>query len=525
MRTLSSMPYLKSLSLDAEMRVTRSLERTRLGFSKDLVTPLVPDRNNPTSGRKLRIAEFAEFLYPTGYSWLDELELDRQEKIGPYSIMLPYSMRVEQVGSYFQQKDIIVDVEAFDYASDQVSRLVPQTLHAVSAEAAFRDMPRGTNLGFPFFSSDYSEYGQATLELAREALRGFRLEIPPCLLYWRGQPRGLEEIPKQRTVWGYPHWITILELMLQIPMLHALRRRIEFAAWVGARAVDEGVTTLLDTSGYDVLSIDFSGFDASVSRVLIERVFDIIRGWFSSREVYLINFVEKAFLEIGLWTPNGVQVDRNGGVPSGSGLTNLIDSLVQLLAINYFAYLTRNRVEIALVQGDDGVYSFEEQWSLDQTHEILNSLGLNASSDKGGVSTNTVYYLQNVHSKEFRKDGVCVGIRPLMKVLNGMLSYERFHTKWDSADDTIRWRQQLQAASRHPSFTKAVRWLYDNDRLSIFTLKELVRKAGGKGKVESALEMQGFPFGKPSLAEMQVGPVERELNSIREEQRNPTARR
>lgn len=526
MRTLSSIRYLDSLSQDAEMRVRKSLDRTSVGFDKDLVTPL-GDRADPRAGRIQRIHEISELVFPTGYEWLDDVERDRMEGIGPYSIMLPYNDRKPQVYQYFEQKTSIhYSPEALDIATEYVSSLIRSQLHSVSPDVAFADMPRGTNLGHPFYSSDFSEYGMATLEMARALIRGGFNDpvIPPCLLYWRGQPRGLDEITKQRTVWGFSHIVTILELMLQIPMLHALRKRHEFAAWVSTAAVDEVATNILDTAENDILSVDFSGFDASVNEILIHRVFDIIRNWFSTREIRLIDYVENVFLTTGLLTPEGILVDRHGGVPSGSGLTNLIDSLVQLLAFHYFASLRRNEVMISTVQGDDGVYSFTRRWELEDVQYVLGNLGLKVSSDKGGVSRDRVYYLQNVHSKDYRIDGVSVGVRPAFKVLNGMLSYERFHKHWEAADDTLRWRQQLFAAFRHPAFVKLVGWLYDNDRLSNLTIKQLVKLGGGRERVESALELKAFPYGKPTLSDMASSPVEIELQHLRDRSRAPAGR-
>jgi hypothetical protein len=528
MKILSKEPYLSGLPLETELRVRRSLESQEHGFDVDLVTPLVPDKKHPTEGRIAQIDRVGQFLLPTGYEWLDMAEEEQKLKIGPYSITAPYALRKSQVYSFFEYHKVSYSGEALDYASNQVSSLLSGVkLHSVSVETAFSDMPKGTNLGAPFFSSDYEEYGRAVLEMARAVIRRkfSDKEIEPCLLYRRGQPRGLTEDPKDRTVWGYSHIYTILELMLQIPMLHALRKRPEFAVWINQNAVDEAVTVILDEASSDVLSVDFSGFDASVPFLLINRVFDIIRGWFSSREVSLIDFVERVFTTTGLLTPEGILTDRNGGVPSGSGLTNLIDSLVQLLAFHYFAFLTHNDVEMSIVQGDDGVHSFRKRWSLEDVQEIFENLGLKVSSDKGGVSSAMVFFTQNVHHKEYRKDGICVGIRPMYKALNGMLSYERFHKKWNSYDDSIRWRQQLQACSRHPAFRKAVRWLYDSDRFSKLTLSQLVKEAKGKEMVESALDIKPFPYGKPSLEELEHSAVEYELMRIRYEEQHPQMRR
>jgi hypothetical protein len=516
MRALSIHPYLQTLAPDAQVRVTRSLERTSNGFDQDLVTPLVPDRDHPDEGRQLRVSEVASWLFPTRYDWLDELETAQMAKIGPYSIMLPYEERKPQIYSYFAQRQVSIDSAAFEYASVQLSNLVRSTLHSSSIERAFDDMPRGTNLGLPFATAD-REYAKAVLELARHISRnGFQAEPDPCILYWRGQPRGLGLAPKQRTIWGYPHYLTIFELMLQIPMLNYLRKEIAFCAWVDQATTNAAVTEILQHSRHNILSVDFSGFDASIPGVVLRRVFEVLRGWFSTREKLLIDYVEDVFMGIGLLTPEGILIGRDGGVPSGSGITNLVDSLVQLFAFHYIAYRIHNRIELHLVQGDDGVVMWQYPWVLDDVVNAAAELGLSVSSDKGGVSRDRVYYLQNVHSRDYLIDGSAVGIRPIMKVLNGMLSYERFHKRWNSYDDSLRWIQQCENAKFHPEFRELCSFLFEHDRyVQNMDINQIIKKSGGVERAESALDQRSFPFGKVPVIELPRSSTGRELQRIK----------
>jgi len=85
------------------------------------------------------------------------------------------------------------------------------------------------------------------------------------------------------------------------------------------------------------------------------------------------------------------------------------------------------------------------------------------SAEKSLVSSTEVHFLQNVHHKGFKKDGVCVGVRPLMRVLNGMMSYEDINKQWDKRFDSFRWLQQLENASDHPAFNQACEWLLERD--------------------------------------------------------------
>jgi len=503
MKLVDPSGYESTLSYDALSRLDQSLARTERGSLHDLVSPLVKDKFKPTMGRELRITETLINILPTGYAWLDEAEMMQMEKIGPYSVMLPYREREESVLKYFEKHPTAIDEGALAYAFTSLTNEVQETLSPVSVDIAFDSMPKGTNLGLPWLSK-LKKYLPEVLDKVLDVVgSGYQIEdLDPAILYWRGQPRGLIELPKQRVVWGFPHYITVLELMLQIPVLNCLEFKPGFSAWRGPDAVDGEITKLIDRARVEILSVDFSSYDASVPRVLIEKVFDVLRIWFDDSAIPLIDYVEHAFLNIGLFTPIGVLTDRDGSIPSGSGVTNLVGGLVQKLAFYYVAYQMNNRVLAHLVQGDDGVVLFDKPWDLSDVEEIMQELNLKVSADKGGVSRDRVYYLQNIHSSDYRIQGTCVRVRPFFKVLNGALSYERFHAAkdWGPADDSIRWYQQWEAAKFHPKFPECVRLLYDWDSYTRkFTPDQLVKKAGGLEELKSVLGIKAFPYGKEDL--------------------------
>jgi len=497
MRVLPKEPYLSTLAPDIQDAVARNLAGTDFGRLKDWTSPLVPDKEDPTGGRVQIITEFSQWLFPTGYDWLDEREHDAIEHIGPMSIQLPYRERTDVIYDYFNQPDIHPDRGAWEYATEKLSRLVRFKLRPVQLETSYADMPTGTNLGLPYASAD-SEYRPLVLEMARFIRRtGYASQPDPAILYWRGQSKGLDLAPKQRTVWGYPHYLTLFELQLQIALLHVLRSKFEFAAWNPPMYVNQAVTTVMENCTYDILSVDFSRFDASVPEVVIRQIFNVMRGWFVESARPLIDYVEHAFLNIGLLTPEGILTDRRGGVPSGSGVTNLVDSLVQLFAFHYIAFRMRNEVEMHLVQGDDGVVCFRNRWRLEDVSDIALELNLKVSSDKGGVSSELVSFLQNVHYKGYSKNGVYPGVRSLGRVIGSAMSYERFRDRWSGADDSLRWIQQFEAARWHPKFARAIEFLYEHDRyLQKYTLAEIVDKAGGPDEATSVLDLEGFPYGK-----------------------------
>jgi hypothetical protein len=458
-------------------------------------------------------------IRPQTPDWLYQAELEQAEKIGPYSIMLPYSERKESVLKYFGPKDFTPEIVYLEQAFRQMAKLVrPNSLQLLDVDSAYNHMPKGTNLGLPYLSSRSVPDRKQVLAKARywieREYNDIQLGVYPAVLFWRGQPRGLTEVPKQRVVWGFPHDITILESRIQVPVLDALTQNPAFAAWVGQTAVDEEVTNILGTNKFPILSVDFSGFDASVPAKLIHLAFDLLRLWFNETAARDIDFIEQVFLNIPLITPEGVLYRVDGSVPSGSGVTNLIDSLVQGLAGWYAAYSNGITIDRMLVQGDDGVYSFNGSWEPEKIFKAFKDLGLQAGSDKGGISMDDVRFLQNLHHRNYRVNGLNVGVRPLLRILNGMMSYERMTPGWNQFLDSIRWYQQLESGKFHPGFSKAVELLYKHDKVSRrYGVREIIARSGGMDQAKSILREQSFPFGKYGLSGLM------EFSTIKELQR------
>lgn len=514
----SAAPYTSQLTDDAFNRVENSLSRAQRGFSRDLVTPFIKDRLHTDDGRIERRSEMASSILSTGFHWLDEAELAQAAKIGSYSIMDPFYMRQTQVGSYFVRRELRPDHDAFEFAKEALASETDEgKLRAIDLDHAFNEMPKGTNLGLPWCTSEKEYLPQVLAEARRIKKDEFKEKfLWPCLLYWRGQPNGIGLPQKNRTVWGFSHIYTILELSVQVPVLERLRELPDYCAWVGSDYVNSVITNMLDESEQPILSVDFSGYDASVPGALIEAAFDVLLQWFRGKDHPLINYLKYVFLNVPLLTPYGVLQRTGGAIPSGSGVTNLIGGLVQKLAMYYVAYQMGNRVIRHLVQGDDGVVSFERPWDSWKVEHYMSQLGLTLHTDKGGVSRDRVYYLQNIHSSDYRIDGRTVGIRPLMRVLNGALSYERFKSKWNSYDDSIRWWQQFENASEHPKFREGVELLYKWDKHSReLNADQVLKRAGGLEAVESALNQTSFPYGKRPVSELSKFKVVKVLEELR----------
>jgi hypothetical protein len=225
-----------------------------------------------------------------------------------------------------------------------------------------------------------------------------------------------------------------------------------------------------------ILSVDFKSFDVSVPEVVLDLVFEIIEGWMTVESRPLIRFIKEAFMRTGILCPGEYFAGsaRTGGVPSGSVMTNLVDSLVNLWVMHYAAARASSSVLFALAQGDDGVYTFQGTPSMHDLAEAVSELGMTISEDKSIMDSEVVHFLQDLHTRDYLIDGVNVGVRPLQHVLNSAMSMERNDGKsWDRSCDTVRWLQQWGEALYHPRFPEFCDWLYHNDWLCEGLLERL----------------------------------------------------
>jgi hypothetical protein len=503
-----------SLDRGAGDRLERSLRRTEIGNNVDVRTPFA--NSEP---RESIIERYKDGLGFTNHEELTAIDEKEISKIGPYSIMLPWKDRRESVDE-FRKQIYSGDDKILDRVLGEVSRLFPQSaFRPMDLDTAAASMPRNTLLGLPTMTSDVSDI-PLFLQLAKRCTSAH--EIPPCVVGWRGQPKGLHEIPKQRLVWMFSHVETILGLSILYPVLNRLRVLPGFSAWSSDLVVDDSVTRLLQdarSAGLTIVSADFSNFDASVSRTLLECVFDLLRFWFSDDSASRLDILEETFATVPLITPDGVFKDRNGGVPSGSALTNLVDTLVNVIAGKYVAARLGIKLRSYEVLGDDSVFVFEPFPGVKEISEVLKELGLESSPEKQFVSDVSAHFLQRWHSLDYQLNGVSRGVRSPYRALNGMMSLERWI---NSRDKKFRYlmstRLIMQAENTRwdTRFHKFVELMKEDDKILSTGIDPAVvfRRAGGADEIRSSLSIASYPFNSrdpANVEEFATSQVLREL--------------
>lgn len=301
--------------------------------------------------------------------------------------------------------------------------------------------------------------------LSEDVFRKLIARRDPCVLFTRTQ-----ENKKTRTVWGYPIADTLREMQFYRPILDIQKRLGWRAALSTPEVVDRGVTDIINTAlkqNLEILSIDFSSYDASVKSGLQKSAWSYIKQMYQSKYHAEIDDIADRFLRIGLITPDGIMSGPHG-VPSGSTFTNEIDSIVQYLV----AYRCRDILHIdkCQIQGDDGLYIVSDPV---RVSEHFKNYGLSVNMDKSIVAKDHAIYLQSLFHNDYRDStGLISGIYPTYRALTRIMFLERFEDfeKDDiSGKDyfAIRTISILENCKHHPLFRELVLYVLSLDKYKL----------------------------------------------------------
>lgn len=150
------------------------------------------------------------------------------------------------------------------------------------------------------------------------------------------------------------------------------------------------------------ISIDYSGFDASISAWLIHDAFEIIRCAFVDVDDELFRVIETDFIEKNFVFKEGV-VHSVKGVPSGSMFTQIVDSIVNRLMVLTFLHSRSFRADMMIMGDDNLVFSIEKIDPDDIASYLAKNFGVIVNADK--TSNGTAKVNPEFLSREWRFDG------------------------------------------------------------------------------------------------------------------------
>lgn len=279
---------LSTLDIDQDVRrrLSHSLQSIDEGNSEVYRSPFL----NDLSADEI-LAKFDKVMMPHLDSLpfeMKEMELSNRAKFGPRSIAKPWSDRKESLLNYFADDNS--DTANIPMIEEARSRLTPLSL-SNSAER----LKKNTSSGMPYLKQK-GIVKDKTLDNAYRLLE----RNDPCVLFTRTQESG-----KTRNIWGYPMVNSLLEMSYFYPLLEYHKRNSPWQSSLGGPAsVDTRITHLFaKKGGKQVVSIDFSAYDASVKSNLQALAWKYISSAFQPKYREILDEIAKTFGTIGIITP------------------------------------------------------------------------------------------------------------------------------------------------------------------------------------------------------------------------------
>lgn len=312
---------------------------------------------------------------------------------------------ISRLNKYFEKTSFTPDIDTLHRAASKVQQIwqnyYGSNLKVSSTMKSLYNLPKNTSAGLPFKSGvQKGEVRNQLAYLARkqwERIRkGKQLQILPCRSGARCQLRPIGE-NKPRLIWAYPGYISVIENQYLLPIKE--RPPPSFMGW-SINWLDEGKSLNRLVFGdmntwRSIAQIDFSSFDATVHNTLIHLAFGVVRSLFemSKDEKIMFDQLRYYFVNTPLCFYNQVIV-KERGIPSGSAFTQLIGSIVNMIACTYASEMSREfslRHEFSCWLGDDSFLNFEVSLAKDEFDyhylRYFSHLGLNVSVDKTKYTT------------------------------------------------------------------------------------------------------------------------------------------
>nr|UAW00570.1 MAG: RNA-dependent RNA polymerase [Porcine picobirnavirus] len=401
--------------------------------------------------------------WPTLY----DFENDLRSKVGPLSYMKPLKDRMEDIDHYYD--DILLSSTPIDKRA--IAAVVKEWgpargLNLRSEANTWAAMKKSTNSGSPYFTKR-RDAAKKTFpikdvdhwdDVVSQTLQNQSNIWNACaVLGWRGQEGGPSPSDvKQRVVWMFPMAVNVQELRVYQPLIEAAQKFNIVPAWVSMEQVDKRITDLFDTKSDDDLIVctDFTKFDQHFNHSLQVAAKTLLGAIFTNSvefNKWLVDVFGIKYMIPLAYDYGKVRFGQHG-MGSGSGGTNADETLVHR-ALQYEAAM---RVGARLnpnsqCLGDDGILSYPGI-TVEDVVRSYTEHGLEMNDSKQYASTQDCTYLRRWHHKDYRINGVCVGVYSTFRALGRLRYLERFYDPkiWGPKMVALRQLSIIENVKYHP---------------------------------------------------------------------------
>jgi hypothetical protein len=223
-----------------------------------------------------------------------------------------------------------------------------------------------------------------------------QVRFPPCLAGQRGHMSPRDE-PKTRLVWIYPAEMLVVE-GLWAPVMYKQFQSLPDSPLLYGKSSQRLFTEWLVNvrKGERLYGLDFSAFDTKVPAWLIHTAFEILHqnvDWLSwrgrpttkrSRQKWrnVWDGMKWYFINTPILMPDGRMFRKHAGVPSGSWFTQLVDSVVNYILIDYIAKCQGIEARGLKVLGDDSAFRSTRKLDLEQASTDAMVVSMTLNTDK-----------------------------------------------------------------------------------------------------------------------------------------------
>jgi hypothetical protein len=193
--------------------------------------------------------------------------------------------------------------------------------------------------------------------------------------------------------------------------------------------------------------------------------FKIIQAMLTSNErsEYWLKNVFPIKYNIPLAIDWGTVLTGPHGMGSGSGGTNADETIVHRVLQHEAAILNRSELNPnSQCLGDDGVLSYPG-CTVEDVVRVYSSHGLTMNESKQYASKHDCTYLRRWHHKDYRRDGVCVGVYSTLRALGRLAEQERYY-------DSDKWSAEM-VALRQLSIIENVKWHPLREEFALYCMK------------------------------------------------------
>jgi hypothetical protein len=258
----------------------------------------------------------------------------------------------------------------------------------------------GTAAGYGYKGKKRDNHKRAVRNALR-ALRGYKTHgikyrFVPDMAFARTQ-LSERSSPKLRHVWGRAFHHILIEGLLANPIYNVLKIRPS-PIYIGRDLLKEMPFEIHIALRHrePVYCLDFSKFDASLSRFLISKAWSVLEHlvhFVDNQDRSCFSFMRDLFMNNPIVMPDGKLFIVRAGLPSGSYFTQILGSICNLLLIRTFQITHFGRPLPTRVLGDDSIFTAPVEMSIEDVASFFEPFGLKLNKEKTLITSE----FQKVH--------------------------------------------------------------------------------------------------------------------------------